>query len=172
MRRLEPDLAAVGVPMNRRSQTRSENVLSKEKANQLAQLLRSTRERLLRNALSGLELSMNRNTDVGRDSIDESSEEELLSTALRLRDREKKLLAKIDYALARLEDGEINECEDCGGPIGFRRLLVRPVTTLCIGCKEAREAQEEVQERSQKGAAGFADRLDDEGTEGSEGEGF
>jgi DnaK suppressor protein len=139
--------------MNRRSQTHSEHALSKQQANQLAQLLQSTRDRLVRNALTGLELSMNRNTDVGRDSIDESTEEGLMSTALRLRDREKKLLGKIEYALARLHEGEINECEDCGGPIGYRRLQVRPVTTLCIACKEVREAHEEAVESSNKGAA-------------------
>jgi DnaK suppressor protein len=69
-----------------------------------------------------------------------------LSTELRLRDREKKLLGKIDLALARLEDGTINQCEDCGEPIGFKRLLARPVTTLCIDCKERREAHEDMVE--------------------------
>ncbi|RMH45146.1 MAG: RNA polymerase-binding protein DksA [Deltaproteobacteria bacterium] len=78
----------------------------------------------------------------GRDSIDQCVEEELYSTELRLHDREKKLLAKIDEALARLERGEIDECEDCGDSIGFKRLLARPVTTLCVACKEDREEGE------------------------------
>ena len=116
--------------------------LTGEQRRELRELLEGFRRRVWENAQSGLELSMNRDTDVGRDSIDESSEEELLSTELRLRDREKKLLGKIDLALARLEDGTINQCEDCGEPIGFKRLLVRPVTTLCIDCKERREAHE------------------------------
>lgn len=87
-------------------------------------------------------MSMERETDTGRDSIDQSVSEELLSTSLRLRDREKKLLAKIHDIMDRLNDGTIDECEDCGEPIGFKRLLARPVTTLCIDCKESREEQE------------------------------
>ncbi len=100
----------------------------------------------MENARLGLELSMNRDTDVGRDSIDESTEEEIISTALRLRDREKRLLDKIDSALERLEAGKIDECEDCGQQISFKRLTARPVTTLCIDCKEEREIQEDMLE--------------------------
>lgn len=101
------------------------------------------KQRLLRNAQEGLSFSMNRDRNIGRDSIDESMEEELFSTELRLRDREKWLLGKINGALERLDAGTINECEDCGEPIGFRRLIARPVTTLCIDCKEEREKEEQ-----------------------------
>jgi DnaK suppressor protein len=100
------------------------------------------RQRLLRNAQEGLSFAMNRERNVGRDSIDESMEEELFSTELRLRDREKWLLGKINGAIERLEAGTIDECEDCGEPIGAKRLLARPVTTLCIDCKEEREKGE------------------------------
>ncbi|MCK5800614.1 MAG: TraR/DksA C4-type zinc finger protein, partial [Deltaproteobacteria bacterium] len=58
---------------------------------------------------------------------------------LRLADREQKLLKKIRQAVVRLNDDTINECESCGEEIGFRRLLARPVTTLCIVCKEDAE---------------------------------
>lgn len=61
---------------------------------------------------------------------------------LRVRDRERKLLAKIDEALARIEAGEYGVCESCGSPIGFERLLARPVTTLCIECKAEQEELE------------------------------
>jgi DnaK suppressor protein len=100
------------------------------------------RQRLLRNAQDGLSFAMNRERNIGRDSIDESMEEELFSTELRLRDREKFLLNKITSALERLENGTIDACEDCGEPIAFKRLLARPVTTLCIDCKEEREKEE------------------------------
>ena len=116
--------------------------LTPAQQSQLAQLLQAQVDALLAKAREGLELSMSRERDGGRDSLDESTEEELLSTELRLRDREKRLLEKIRSAQARLEDGEINECEDCGEPIGFKRLLARPVTTLCIACKEVREERE------------------------------
>jgi DnaK suppressor protein len=95
---------------------------------------------------------MNRERNIGRDSLDESTEEELLSTELRLRDREKWLLGKIDGALDRLQAGIIDVCESCGEPIGVRRLLARPVTTLCIDCKEEREREEAA--HAQTGARG------------------
>lgn len=118
------------------------NDLSTEQYEQLSALLQKQQKDLLSKAREGLELSMNRERDGGRDSLDESTEEELLSTELRLRDREKMLLAKIRSALRRIEDREVNQCEDCDEPIGFKRLMVRPVTTLCISCKELREAHE------------------------------
>lgn len=120
--------------------------LSTEQYEHLAALLARQQSELLVKARDGLELSMNRERDGGRDSLDESTEEELISTELRLRDREKWLLAKIRSAQQRLEIKAINECEDCGEPIGFKRLTVRPVTTLCISCKELSEEQEAASE--------------------------
>ena len=61
---------------------------------------------------------------------------------LRIRDRERKLISKIDEALGRIEDGSFGSCEECGDPIGADRLRVRPVTTLCIRCKEEEEERE------------------------------
>jgi DnaK suppressor protein len=131
------------------------NDLSNEQYEQLSALLQKQRTDLLSKAQEGLELSMNRERDGGRDSLDESTEEELLSTELRLRDREKKLLSKIRAALRRVEERDVNRCEDCDEPIGFNRLLVRPVTTLCISCKELREDQE----GPNKGARGRQSKL-------------
>ena len=61
---------------------------------------------------------------------------------LRIRDRERKLIAKIDEALERIKDGSFGICEECGKDIPESRLQVRPVTTLCIKCKEKQEAVE------------------------------
>ncbi len=61
---------------------------------------------------------------------------------LRMKDRERKLLSKIDEAFARLHDGSYGRCEECGGEIGVERLKARPVTTLCIGCKSEQEERE------------------------------
>lgn len=61
---------------------------------------------------------------------------------LRIKDRERKLVMKIDEALERIEKGEYGVCEECDEPIGVERLKARPVTTLCIDCKAAQEAQE------------------------------
>jgi len=130
-------------------------MLEADQAEQIRLALQAERKRLLRNAQSSLALSMNRELDVGRDSIDESTQENMLSTELRLRDREKWLLGKIDGALQRLEAGTIDSCEDCGEPIGYRRLLARPVTTLCIECKVDREREEIALESSGGGGIGI-----------------
>jgi DnaK suppressor protein len=61
---------------------------------------------------------------------------------LRIRDRERKLISKIDEALQRIIDGTYGVCESCGGPIGLDRLNARPVTTLCIECKSDQEERE------------------------------
>jgi DnaK suppressor protein len=127
-------------------------MLTDKERDQLRGVLEGERQRLLRNAQDGLAFSMNRERNIGRDSIDESMEEELFSTELRLRDREKFLLGKIVGALERLTDGTIDECESCGERIGFKRLLARPVTTLCIDCKEEREKEE--QSHAQQGRGG------------------
>ncbi|HLL24910.1 MAG TPA: TraR/DksA C4-type zinc finger protein [Kofleriaceae bacterium] len=86
---------------------------------------------------------MDRDRDrIGRDSMDESTEEEIYSTQLRLHDRETFLLAKIREAIVRLEAGTLDECEECAESIGYKRLLARPMTTLCFECKSAREQVE------------------------------
>ncbi|MEM9488643.1 MAG: TraR/DksA C4-type zinc finger protein, partial [Myxococcota bacterium] len=118
-------------------------MLSREQTEELRKRLLVERERLVENAQSALDFTRSRDRDlVGRDSLDESTEEEMYSTKLRLHDRETLLLTKISAALKRLEEGTIDECEDCPEPIGFKRLMARPVTTLCISCKEEREMQE------------------------------
>ena len=66
-------------------------------------------------------------------------------TTLRIRDRERKLLKKVKEALQRLEDGEYNICEECEELIRKERLDARPVTTLCINCKEKEEQMEKTQ---------------------------
>ena len=61
---------------------------------------------------------------------------------LRIRDRERKLMSKIDEAIDRLSNGSFGICEECGEEIDIERLNIRPVTTFCIRCKETLEAQE------------------------------
>ncbi len=142
--------------MRKRRVAEEDTALTPQQLAQLRQLLEAEQRRILANAEKGLEYAMSRGVrDSGQDSLDESLDEALLSTELRLRDREKKLLDKVRKALDRLEDGTINECEDCGGPIGFKRLLARPVTTLCITCKEAREAEERLSEQAGRSTDGL-----------------
>lgn len=82
------------------------------------------------------------------DVVDRSSMETDRNFTLRLLDRERKLLKKIDEALARIENGEFGMCESCGEDIGRERLTARPVATLCIGCKQAQEEAQEQQEKA------------------------
>lgn len=63
---------------------------------------------------------------------------------LRLKDREKRLLTKIDQALERIEKGTFGICEECGQEIGSKRLEARPVTTMCIECKTDQEEREKL----------------------------
>ena len=142
-------------------------MLNDSQKGQLRTALETERARLVENAKDGLQFSMNRERNIGRDSIDESMEEEIFSTELRLRDREKFLLGKIDEALRRLDEGTIDEFEDCGESIGFKRLLARPVTTYCIDCKEEREKEEQSQAQ-QAGRSGAVSREDLGGTAGGD----
>jgi DnaK suppressor protein len=64
---------------------------------------------------------------------------------IRLREREEKLLKKIEAALARIDAGTFGICEECGEEIELKRLIARPVTSLCIDCKSRQEAEEKSQ---------------------------
>ena len=76
------------------------------------------------------------------DPNDRATVESGRSFELRIRDRERKLLSKIEEALGRIDEGTFGICEDCGEDIGHKRLEARPVTTLCIDCKTLQETQE------------------------------
>jgi len=118
-------------------------MLTNTQLDEIRTKLQSDRDRLIKSARAAVDFSRDRDRDrVGRDSLDESVEEWLYSTELRLKDREKFLLKKIQAAIDRLEGGTLDECEDCEEPIGYARLAARPVTTLCIACKEDREKDE------------------------------
>lgn len=76
------------------------------------------------------------------DEVDLASSEADQALNLRLRDRERVLLKKIDKALKKIDAGEYGVCELCGEEIGVKRLEARPVTDLCIRCKEDQEKVE------------------------------
>lgn len=76
------------------------------------------------------------------DPTDRASLESNRNFELRIRDRGRKLVTKIGEALRRIEDGTYGMCEECEEPIGVERLKARPVTTLCIDCKNAQEVEE------------------------------
>lgn len=84
------------------------------------------------------ELRHDSHHEVG-DEADRANREADQALELRTRDRYRKLLGKIDAALARIDDGTYGWCEDTGEPIGLARLEARPVTTLCLEAQERRE---------------------------------
>ncbi len=76
------------------------------------------------------------------DPADRASQEEEFSLELRTRDRERKLIKKIEKTLTRLDEGDYGYCDSCGVEIGIRRLEARPTATLCIDCKTLAEIKE------------------------------
>ena len=85
-------------------------------------------------------------TTVGEENFPDPTDRALLESnrnfTLRLRDRDRKLVAKIKEAVKRIENGTFGICEGCGGEIEEKRLLARPVTSLCIDCKTVEEEVE------------------------------
>ena len=102
-------------------------------AEQLGDLLKLSKEALT-------DLTDVRETDA--DALDLAVNESNRDFSLRLADRERRLMNKIRMALGRIQDGEYGSCESCGAPITFKRLLARPVATLCIDCKTEAEQLE------------------------------
>jgi len=76
------------------------------------------------------------------DPADRASQEEEFSLELRTRDRERKLIKKIDESLNEVDKGDYGYCETCGVEIGIRRLEARPTATQCIDCKSLDEIKE------------------------------
>ena len=79
------------------------------------------------------------------DPNDAATQEEEFRLELRTRDRERKLISKIDQALSRIDDGSYCYCEDTGEPIGIKRLEARPIATLSIEAQERHEKREKTQ---------------------------
>lgn len=88
------------------------------------------------------EFQLMREFEPSSDPSDLGTAEEQRQWQLRLMEREKKLLDKIDEALERISRGEYGWCEETGEPIGLRRLLLRPTATLSIEAKERQERKE------------------------------
>jgi len=78
------------------------------------------------------------------DLADRASSETDRAIELRARDRQRKLIAKIDEALARIDDGSYGYCEETGEPISLRRLEARPIATLSVEAQERHERRERV----------------------------
>lgn len=85
-----------------------------------------------------------RESTVVPDPADRATIEEEHALELRTRDRERKLLKKVQAAIKRIDEGEYGYCEETGEPIGVRRLLARPTATLSLEAQERREIKQKV----------------------------
>lgn len=101
------------------------------------------KEEILREARETIE-NLQRETTPNADLADRAATEAERQLELRTRDRQRKLIAKIDSALARLEDGSYGFCEETGEPISLKRLDARPIATLSIEAQERHERRERV----------------------------
>ncbi|MBI5658427.1 MAG: RNA polymerase-binding protein DksA [Nitrosomonadales bacterium] len=106
-----------------------------------------------RSILNGIKLGLGEDIDrtvhtmqdeatVFADPNDRASQESDVSLELRNRDRERKLIKKIDEMLSKIDSGDYGYCEKCGVEIGLNRLEARPTATLCIDCKTLDEIRE------------------------------
>jgi DnaK suppressor protein len=106
------------------------------------QRLKQLEAELLKNANETTEHL--RETAVVPDPADRATIEEEYALELRTRDRERKLLKKVEQSLARIEKGEYGWCEETGEPIGVQRLLARPTATLSLEAQERRELRQKL----------------------------
>jgi DnaK suppressor protein len=105
--------------------------------------LNGWKEDILRESRETLAVLQNENENLP-DLADRASSETDRAIELRARDRQRKLIAKIDAALGRLDDGTYGYCEETGEPISLKRLDARPIATLSIEAQERHERRERV----------------------------
>lgn len=107
------------------------------------QKLESWKEEILRESRETLE-NLQEESQNHPDMADRASSESDRALELRTRDRQRKLISKIDAALKRIEDGTYGYCEETGDPIGLARLDARPIATLSLEAQEMHERREKV----------------------------
>lgn len=103
--------------------------------------LMTWRDELMRESQSTIQ-NLQQVNEPASDIADRASIETERSVELRTRDRERKLIAKIDGALSRIEDGSYGYCEETDEPIGVKRLEARPIATLSVEAQEKHERME------------------------------
>ncbi len=116
--------------------------MNKRDREKFRKILTEQREGLVGNAKRALTGDVHVDPDDFPDEIDTAASEVNLQFTGRLREREQGLLAKIDAALEKIEDGVYGECSVCGEEVGLKRLQARPVAELCIDCKAEQEQLE------------------------------
>ena len=121
--------------------TQKEKFMNAKMKEYFRQKLESWKNELLKESSQTLN-NLQTENEAKPDMTDRASEEIDRTFELRTRDRERKLINKIDAALRRIEDGTYGYCEETGEPIGLKRLEARPVATLSIEAQEMHEKAE------------------------------
>ena len=135
-----PSTKATRSGRSKRSVTPRKNVPKNGKYPDIRRDLERQREAILNEA--GEVLTHRGDIAAFPDVSDQASAEIDQNFSMRIRDRERKLLKKIEEALERMDAATYGTCEHCGGDIPYKRLKARPVTTLCIECKTLQEQEE------------------------------
>jgi DnaK suppressor protein len=147
MARVEADSGGAGrvadLPGNGYRPTEDEPYMNARQTEYFRRKLLHWREDILRGSGATLRQLKEEDTRLP-DQSDWASAEMQRSFELRTRDRERKLLSKIDAALRRIEDGSYGYCEETQEPIGLKRLEARPIATLSIEAQERHERRERV----------------------------
>ena len=123
--------------------TDKEPFMNERQRDYFRQKLFDWREDILKEAKETLQHLQDENVN-HPDMADRASSETDRAIELRARDRQRKLIAKIDAALGRLEDGTYGYCEETGEPIAIKRLEARPIATLSVEAQERHERRERV----------------------------
>ena len=123
--------------------TEDETFMSERQLEYFRQKLLNWKEDILRESRETLS-HLQTETENHPDIADRASSETDRSLELRTRDRQRKLIAKIDEALQRIEEGNYGYCEETGEPIGVARLDARPIATLSLEAQERHERRERV----------------------------
>ena len=123
---------------------KGEEYMCPDQVDHFKRILLEWKNLLMKEADKTVEHMKNDSTKLS-DPNDAATQEEEFRLELRTRDRERKLILKIDQALQRVDDGLYGYCEDTGEPIGIKRLEARPIATLCIEAQERHERLEKTQ---------------------------
>ncbi len=105
------------------------------------QILRNWKQELMAEVDQTVE-NMQEDADACADQVDQASREEVFTLELRTRDRERKLLKKIEKSIDSIDLDDYGFCDNCGAEIGIKRLEARPTATKCIDCKTFEEIRE------------------------------
>lgn len=130
-----------GWGQNNKEERLAQAKLTKKKLEEFRKILNAKKDVLIKEAVEALG-DMTEIQENYADMTDQASAEVDRNFLLRIKDRERKLILKIDSVIKKIDDGTYGICELCGDPISEQRLHARPETTQCIECKTDMEANE------------------------------